>query len=131
MAMTAKQAELDAYGITLAEREKLAQLYGAQAPKTLWRVPIKHFSDWDFNWPFGPPAGARGPLGEPTFPSGLDDDCTSPASSTIECEDQVLGEQLPITGSDLSLNYTSERAKGRDAEYGSRSRSPRTRFRPG
>ncbi len=62
-------AQLAALGITDAERGQLASLY--PAGKTLWRVPITHFTPWDCNWPFGPPPGA-GPPGQP--PPGGDTD---------------------------------------------------------
>ena len=52
-----------ALGINLAERQTLATLYTTN--QVLWRVPIIHFSPWDSNWPFGPPAGAGGPGGPP------------------------------------------------------------------
>jgi YD repeat-containing protein len=41
------------------ERRELAKLYAAGA--TLWRVPIPHFSVWDLNWGFSPPADAAPP----------------------------------------------------------------------
>ena len=52
-----------ALGINLAERQTLATLYAVN--QTLWRVPIIHFSPWDSNWPFGPPADAGGSGGPP------------------------------------------------------------------
>ena len=50
----ATEAALAALGITIAEREQLAQLY---APgQSLWRNLLPHFSAWDSNWGFGPSA---------------------------------------------------------------------------
>lgn len=46
-------------GITPAERQQLAGLY--TVGKTLWRMPIPHFTPWDANWPFGPPPDAEPP----------------------------------------------------------------------
>ncbi len=41
-------AALAAWGITDAERGRLAKLY--PAGKSLWRYPVQHFSSWDANW---------------------------------------------------------------------------------
>ena len=41
----------DDVGIDDAERPKLAQQY--DAGKSLWRVEVKHFTPWDYNWPYG------------------------------------------------------------------------------
>ncbi len=106
-------------GISEAERQKLAGLYSAG--QELWRVPMTHFTPWDHNWPFGPPAGAQSPdeaLGD-SLPPGdnrqkLDDPCTS-GGSIIECENQTLGESIAVTGTPFSLNYRSDRVPGRTA----------------
>jgi hypothetical protein len=106
-----------ALGITDAERQQLATLY--QAGQSLWRVPIPHFSPWDYNWPYGPPAGAPAPaMPSPTQNRPPDpQNCPSRASgSVIGCETQALGEALPVTGTPFSLHYQSERVPGRKAE---------------
>ena len=81
--------------ITDGERRALAPLYPAGAE--LWRIPVEHFSPGDYNWGGGLPAGARlprlGPDGQP-----LPDGCPQPASSTIDCEDQRLREDMPVAG---------------------------------
>ena len=91
--------------ITDGERAALAPLYEPGAE--LWRVPIRHFSEWDFNWGGGLPAGGRlprlGPDGLPLPPG-----CPQPASSTIDCEDQRLREELPVPGTPYSLSYSSD-----------------------
>ncbi len=46
--------ELAALGITAAEREQLAGLY--EPGKSLWRVALTHFTPWDTNWAYAPPA---------------------------------------------------------------------------
>ena len=76
----------------------------------LWRVPITHFTPWDYNWPFGPPNGARGPNGMlgPVDP----DDCATCSGSVIEAENQVLGEDLEIVGTGRTVHYRSNRAPG-------------------
>src|SRR5207244_4998389 len=50
-----------ALGVTNAERQALAGLY--QPGQSLWRVPVNHFSPWDYNSPVGPP-----PQGGPATP---------------------------------------------------------------
>ncbi|MFN0140176.1 MAG: BACON domain-containing protein [Pyrinomonadaceae bacterium] len=59
----ATDPEYAALGINTAEREQLAALYVVN--QSLWRVPVIHFTSWDSNWPYGPPAGAEPPGGDP------------------------------------------------------------------
>ncbi|MDQ3740907.1 MAG: hypothetical protein M3389_08195, partial [Actinomycetota bacterium] len=110
----ASEAKLEALGITDAERRRLAELY--DGGQTLWRVPIGHFSAWDFNWPFGPPEGAGTPDGDD--PRGDDDDPEEPdeeCGSRIAAQTQVLGESIPVPGTPYSLRYASDRTPGRRA----------------
>ena len=101
---------LAALGITGTERLKLAELF---APgESFWRVPIDHFSTWDSNWGIVPPNDAttanqeiksdQNPLSEPQGDG-----------SVIECQSQVLGENLGLTGVRFGLHYISERVPGR------------------
>lgn len=102
-------------GITDEERARLAGLYAAG--QELWRVPILHFTPWDFNWPFAPPAGAAAPrLPTPQTPTSFggkpkDEPCYRPGS-IIECQNQVLGERMHLVGTPFSLHYQSDRAAG-------------------
>ncbi len=99
------------------EIAQLATLY--TAGKTLWRVPITHFSSWDFNWPFGPPADALAALdalNELLRTEDSDGSCKT-SGSIIECENQILGESFPVSGTPFSLNYWSDRVPGRKAAY--------------
>jgi RHS repeat-associated protein len=101
--------------ISAAERQQLAALY--LAGQSLWRVPIRHFCAWDHNWPFGPPPDATFPdQGPPTQDSPVDDPCNSPGS-TIECQNQVLGEARRVGGTPFNLHYQSDRVPGRKAAY--------------
>ncbi len=109
-------ATLAALGVTDAERQKLATLY--TAGQSLWRVPITHFTPWDCNWPFGPPPDSRPP--DPPKPPQPDPRLPDPhvqCSSIIECQNQVLGESVGITGTPFSLNYRSDRVPGRKTAY--------------
>jgi RHS repeat-associated protein len=107
-----------ALGITDAERARLAELY--TAGQGLWRVPIQHFSSWDSNH------GTRckdddcdPPNVEPPVATAGDEDPypTCQAGSVIECENQVLGENINIAGTPFSLNYRSNRVPGYRAPY--------------
>ncbi|MCU0736254.1 MAG: PKD domain-containing protein, partial [Methylotetracoccus sp.] len=106
---------LSVVGVTDAERQQLAQRFEPGA--SFWRVPVTHFTPWDFNWPYGPPADAKAPLQPaPRSEQGLDDpDCQS--GSIIECQTQTLGEVLPMAGTSLALHYRSDRTAGRQTAY--------------
>jgi RHS repeat-associated protein len=105
---------LAALGVTDDERAHLAQLY---APgQTLWRVPVAHFTPWDFNWPYGPPADAVAPPAQVKKKPRVkkpNEEC----GSIIGCEDQSLGEAVPITGTSWWLHYQSARTPGRKDAY--------------
>jgi hypothetical protein len=88
--------ELAALGCDADELRQLAKLYSPG--QSLWRVPITHFSTWDYNWPFGPPADACA--------SGL-----TPLSDTL-ANTQILGRSMDIIGTPLNLYYSSERMPG-------------------
>jgi RHS repeat-associated protein len=108
-------------GITLAEREQVAGLYAVG--QELWRVPTRHFSPGDINWPYGPPADAVNPNGQPPSNPDADkppcDDCPAcrAPGSIIECGNQILGESVPVVGTPLRLNYRSDRVPGRRVAY--------------
>ena len=102
-------ADLAELGIDDDERASLANLY--ESGTSVWRVPMTHFTPWDHNWPYGPPEDALPPGEEP--PGGDSDDQCQRGGSIIDCESQVLGEAIPITGTDISLRYSSQRVEGR------------------
>ncbi len=96
-------------GFADVERQRLATTYAIG--QSLWRVPIKHFSIYDFNWPFGFPLDAITPVfnvakikksGDPTTCEG----------SIIEMQNQILGEVVSIPGVDSALHYSSDRMDG-------------------
>ena len=105
----ATTAALTALGITDAERQQLAQLY--TPGQTLWRVPVNHFSDWDFNWGRKPPDDAVAPEAPPT-PPDPPDQCQTEGGSQIGCENQTLAEDVPVTGTPYTLRYGSDRTPG-------------------
>jgi RHS repeat-associated protein len=104
--------ELAELGIDEAERQQLADLYSPET--TLWRVEIDHFTPWDCNWPYGPPADAESPRQpRPINTDTIDGFCPVDGASVIECQNQVLSESIALAGTDQSLNYRSNRVPGR------------------
>ncbi len=106
---------LPALTLSPEERQKLALLY--QAGQELWRVPIAHFTPWDHNWPYGPPPDAVRPGELPETDEPLDDPCIQTGSSTIEVENQILGERIGVVGTGFALHYQSDRTRGRRAAF--------------
>lgn len=115
---------LGALGITEAERAALAELYPVGA--SLWRSPVQHFTPWDCNWPYGPPNGALPPQVVPETESEVDvsteveqleEEPECEIGSIIECQNQVLGQHVPLVGTPFGLNYRSDRTPGRKAAY--------------
>jgi hypothetical protein len=106
-------ATLSALGITQPERQQLATLYAAN--QTLWRIPLNHFSGADGNYPSQPPADATYANQPPPKQDKKDDDPCKRKGSTIERQNQILGETIGVTGTPFTLNYTSDRVPGRTA----------------
>ncbi|HEX2204525.1 MAG TPA: hypothetical protein VHG91_14535, partial [Longimicrobium sp.] len=105
-------AALAAMGIDDAERARLAEMY---APgKTLWRVETDHFSWIDLNYPRGAKDARNPRMRRPRVSRPGDDPCLR-GGSIIECEGRVLGERIPLVGTELTLGYRSDRAPGRIA----------------
>ena len=97
-------------GIDDAERKKLATLYSIGTD--LWRIEVEHFTPWDFNWPYEPPADAIQPsqntenLNEQI--ENQDEEC----GCFIGVQNQTLGESIDITGAPFDLFYHSGRMPG-------------------
>ncbi|MBP9825667.1 MAG: hypothetical protein KBF21_15675, partial [Thermoanaerobaculia bacterium] len=125
---------LEALGISAEELVRVALLY--EPGQELWRVRVDHFTPWDFNHPWGPPEDAAPPP-DPEFTGDPDDGQNPPAppdplpdsnpddgapeewdpcrkfGSVLECENQILGESLRLTGIPFALRYSSDRVKAR------------------
>jgi YD repeat-containing protein len=119
---SASPSQLDALNITVAERQQLATLY--KTGQTLWRTLIPHFDQpYDLNWGWVPPDGALPPNPdtpkvEPGPPEHRPCQANSdgqPIGSLIECQNQTLGEDLPLVGTSLRLHYRSDRLPGHRA----------------
>jgi len=110
--------ELEELGITSEERTVLTGRYWFGTPGvTLWRVPIRHFSTYDFNWPIRPQGYTDQPppnVAKATLPPPNDGPCAQ--GSVIDCYNQALGESLPIIGMGDRLYYTSRHVLGRHIE---------------
>jgi RHS repeat-associated protein len=103
---------LRAIGASAGELAALAQALDPN--KSYMRVPLTHFSAWDFNWGFAPPPDSIFP------PEGSGDDdpgspCEDSGGSYFECETRTLGEDIPVVGTGLALHYRSDRVPGRTA----------------
>jgi RHS repeat-associated protein len=111
----ASEAELRALGVSADELRHLGAAYAAG--QSLWRVPIPHFTAWDCNWPYAPPPGARDP--SPPRPRGEDPEPhpDHKCGSTIQVQNQALGEWLPVDGAPLRLCYLSSRVPGRRSAW--------------
>ncbi|ABW66652.1 NHL domain-containing protein [Desulfosudis oleivorans] len=83
---------------------------------TFWRVPINHFSPWDFNWSFGIPENAISSNAE--SPPDVDeqkptvDDCDKDSNSYVNIRSRILHEDIPLPGTGMSLHYASNWVKG-------------------
>ncbi len=109
---TAEQlAEL---GVTEGELTELAGLYEAGAE--LSRLTFEHFTPGDAN-PSARVFMSRAPYAPPPNDKQSDDSCEI-RGSTIECQNQVLGESIPIAGTELTLEYRSSRVPGFHSQFG-------------
>lgn len=105
----ASDSALTALGINTAERQQLAAVYSVG--QSLWRVPLDHFSPWDSNWSFGPPADAKPP--QTQLPKKKK--CKCPGyedGSIIDVQNQGLSESVDLTGTPFYLHYDSELQRG-------------------
>jgi len=101
--------------ITDPELEQLADLFSIGT--LLWRIPVSHFSAYDYNWPYGPPTGAVPPSTVPPNPDPKLDCPPKKPGSIIECEGRILGEQVDLPTTPFTLIYNSGRVPGRKASY--------------
>ncbi len=104
-----EEAVLAKLGVTEEELTQLAAVY--RKGVELWRVPVKHFTPFDCNWPYVPPQGARSP-GQPKPSADISDKENCSSGSVIGCEAQSLGEHFALTGTNASVVYSSDRQAG-------------------
>ena len=122
ISVTGGLADIDSVGtgglpplvLSAAERQQLGLLYAIG--QELWRVPVQHFSTYDHNWGAQPPVDAVKPNQPPPTQDTTEDKCIDiAAGSIIECQNQILGEAIPVAGTSFTLNYRSLRTPGRTA----------------
>jgi RHS repeat-associated protein len=112
---------LAALGVSLEERQKLAELY--DPGESLFRLRLEHLSSIDINFPAPPgcePADASCPdPGDDDDDDDEDDDnnCNDESSSRVEIQPQILHEEVPVVGTSYSLHYSSDRVPGRKDRY--------------
>ncbi|MCC6897656.1 MAG: carboxypeptidase regulatory-like domain-containing protein, partial [Polyangiaceae bacterium] len=101
--------ELAARGITSDELATLGQLY--VTGQSVWRVSLAHFTPIDCNFPAKPPSAPPPP--QPKWPTDDNDDSCLAQGSKLECENQILQEEVPLAGTPYHLVYSSDRTPGR------------------
>jgi len=127
----ASSTNLAALGISTNELQRLAALY--PPGQSLWRVPLTHFSSLDFNHAkmlistvatvvgtvAGIQAGIDSVLGGITdwvssriSPTKQDTPSTTAGLGTVENENQVFHEAVPLAGTTFTLHYSSDRTPG-------------------
>ena len=83
------------------------------AGRTYWRAEMMHFTPWDHNWPYGPPADAEEPDQEdPKTDEEPKNDCQRSVSSYVTQKSRVFHEDNPVAGTDITLHYSSKRVQG-------------------
>jgi RHS repeat-associated protein len=108
-------ATLEALGIDGDERRFLAAYFPAGVE--LWRATLDHFTPFDLNWALTLPVGAVAPglsLGEIGFE--WVEDGAQMCGSVIDCQNQALGEMVPVVGAPFQLVYRSDRTPGARAQ---------------
>ncbi|MCC6996412.1 MAG: hypothetical protein IT370_17510 [Deltaproteobacteria bacterium] len=99
-------AALSILSITDAERQILATLY--PAGQKLWRVPIPHFSPWDWNWPWAAPRDMAEFVAKAV--SEGNDPCK--AGPSVNCEDGTATVDAPIEGGGITLSLQTGNQPG-------------------
>ena len=64
----------------------------------------------------GDPA-SNAPANGPEADKHVDNSCKQAGNSTIECQNQILGETIGVIGTPFTLQYQSERVPGRKIAY--------------
>jgi YD repeat-containing protein len=94
----------DALGVALAARYSVGT--------ALWLMRLEHFTPYDCNFPWRPPANAGPPGNEPEV-AGDTRRSNTACGSIIDCENRSLREVIPVTGAPHALVYASDRVPGR------------------
>ena len=114
----ASAARLTELGIADSERATIAGLY--EPGQSVWRVLATHFSTKDFNHSATGGGNASGPGSGGGAGGGAGEEEDGPScrrNSIIECENQGLGETIPLVGAGFDLHYRSTRVPRRRSTY--------------
>ncbi|MBI4701017.1 MAG: hypothetical protein HY744_07640 [Deltaproteobacteria bacterium] len=113
-------SELEAIGITEAERAELVQHHAVG--RTLWRVPLMHFTPLDCNYgwvPAGPGPGEDpdDPVDDPNVSTvsllgWVNEPCEVEGACTIDVNHTVLQQSFELPGAPYQLHYRSDRVPG-------------------
>ncbi|MCP4346314.1 MAG: hypothetical protein GY795_12405 [Desulfobacterales bacterium] len=83
---------------------------------TYLRVPVTHFTPWDFNWCSFLALLNMMDYGDPETDDQCDGDCKNEVSSFVETRSRVFHEDIPISGTDMTLHYSSNRTQGHEVK---------------
>jgi len=89
---------------------------GFQDEDIFWRAEIQHFSPVDLNLPIDT-NGTYPKLGDLQSEDPYKDPCEQSGASTVLCQTMALGESVKVAGTDLTLNYRSNRVPGRRSAF--------------
>jgi RHS repeat-associated protein len=83
---------------------------------TFWRVAVSHFTPWDCNWPYGPPADASLPnaAGVPYSDQQqtAENTCSTEVNSFVDERNRIFHEDILLPGTGMNLHYSSNRVPG-------------------
>lgn len=104
--------------LNISEEERKKWLDHFKVGDSFWRIPQRHFSVWDYNWPFGPPPKAQpSPYPKDQNSKPNQNPCPQTKGSIISIQDQVLGQKVNIPRTGMSLIYQSDRVEGHYKNY--------------
>jgi RHS repeat-associated protein len=115
--------DLDVDGSFVSEVKGLGDSQHYAPGATFWRVQVKHFTPFDCNWPFGPPADAVASNAKGSAvvdqQNASHDGAGGQSWNDIQClasfveqRSRIFHEDIPIPGTDMTLHYTSSRVTG-------------------
>jgi len=109
--------ELAEFGITDDERLRIVSELSLTG--SYWRVQVDHFTPYDIN-PIQIPTNAIPPdLPRPDEPDPESDpDEGPPKGGSVEKQNRVFRETLPVSGTPFGVNYTSQRVPGMTDYFG-------------
>ncbi len=90
------------------ELQQLAATYASG--KTLWRMPMAHFSSKD--WNFGLSSNNKSPNAPGDSPQTQPCDVTDSDYGTVNYSSQIFEEAVPLVGIPMALHYSSARVPG-------------------